>query len=186
MELEKYNNIETTDIETWKVAIKDKYLISDMGRIKNIKSGKITLGRNKPNTRLIFSFCFNGKVIQYDIARLVAEKFIPNTKGYKYVGFKNGILCDPDVSNLEWISEEEYSKRKKTNNKRVVKYKNDRQVKIYKSIKEAAEDNGMTKYVLRTHLTKKLKGINIRKTHYNGFRFEYYKEHGLVGNKNAG
>lgn len=42
-----------------------------------------------------------------DVARLVAEAFIPNPDGLRWITHKNGVLSDNRVENLEWSSSQD-------------------------------------------------------------------------------
>ena len=53
----------------------------------------------------------------YKVHRLVAEAFLPNPEGKKMVRHKDGNLFNNDVSNLEWVSRAEETKRNITSGK---------------------------------------------------------------------
>lgn len=88
--------------EIWKkIEGHDRYSISNMGRVRNDKTGRIlkTNTINNAGYKLIY--------IQkrcYTIHRLVALHFIPNPKGLSDVNHINEDKSDNRVENLEWLS----------------------------------------------------------------------------------
>lgn len=87
--------------ETWKSNAKySNYLISNLGRIKNIKTGVI----RKPQTytKGYYSIRINGKNLL--IHRLVAETFIENIENKPIVDHIDGDRKNNAVSNLRWVT----------------------------------------------------------------------------------
>ena len=89
---------------------------------------------------------------------LVAQHFIPNPDMLPVVNHIDGVKTNPDVSNLEWVSYSENTQHAhdtdlitKTSNKVVVRGDG----KEYKSLTEAAADNGVTK----SAISKVLHGV---------------------------
>lgn len=86
---------------------------------------------------------------RHNLAKLVAEMFIPNPHGYKYIGYKNGNKFDCRASNLQWCP----------NKKRAEFMQADKRMdkvearKIRMAIHDAVEDNNWT---LATELGKLL------------------------------
>lgn len=83
--------------EIWKECRFDNYLISNLGRLKNIKTGYITIGSktNKGYRRI------TSTPKSYMIHRLVAESFLENPNNYKEVDHINFNREDNNSSNLE-------------------------------------------------------------------------------------
>jgi hypothetical protein len=54
-----------------------------------------------------------GKTTHRVLKRLVAEAFVPNPNGYKYVRVKDGNTENCDADNLEWVEKREYWKIRK-------------------------------------------------------------------------
>lgn len=88
--------------ELWKkIDGHDRYSISNMGRVRNDKTGRIL----KTNVISNAGYCvivLQGK--GYSIHRLVAKHFIPNPDNLSDVNHKNEIKTDNRVENLEWLS----------------------------------------------------------------------------------
>lgn len=92
--------------EKWKPIedFRDKYEISNLGRIKNIRTNHILKMTNQYGDY----FC----IILYDethkrstrIHREVAKAFIPNPNNYKEINHKDGNKQNNRVENLEWCS----------------------------------------------------------------------------------
>lgn len=97
----------------WKnIPGRENYAVSELGEIKNLKTGRVL--KQSPNnngySRVSFS---NGYSKIPTIAfphRLVAELFIPKVEGKPIVNHKNGIKTDPRKENLEWVTYKENSR----------------------------------------------------------------------------
>lgn len=90
-------------METWKdiKGYENLYQVSDLGNVKNIKTGRI-LKQKIDNGYYRIGFSFNGKVKMFRVHRLVAEAFLPNPKNYKIVNHIDRNRKNNNVSNLEW------------------------------------------------------------------------------------
>lgn len=95
----------------------DKYEISSKGRFRRIdgysydKNGKkyfykggIRNGYDNGFGYLARVIKINGKRVTLKFHRLVADKFLINPKGYKYVNHKDEDKKNNDVNNLEWCT----------------------------------------------------------------------------------
>lgn len=81
------------------------YAISDLGQIKNIKTGHILKQFLRPNDGYLqVSLWNNGKRKSFPIHRLVALNFLTTIDNKYYINHKNGIKTDNRVENLEWCS----------------------------------------------------------------------------------
>jgi hypothetical protein len=96
--------------EIWKIYPKNSdYLVSDKGRIKNVK-GEI-MNQSCAN---IYSYpaisikdLDKNKFVTKYVYRIVAETFIPNPDNKKEVNHKNRIKTDSRAINLEWVTPSE-------------------------------------------------------------------------------
>ena len=78
------------------------YQVSNHGRVKNKKTGKILKPYKTNRGYLTVGFWVNGKKKRLLVHRLVAAAFIPNTENLPEVNHANGCKTDNNVANLEW------------------------------------------------------------------------------------
>jgi hypothetical protein len=171
------------DSEIWKQIIVDEiatdYEISNLGRVRNIRTGRMLklvrnesgflkvnamyLGRNKQHIRA-----------QLYIHRLVAEYFIPNNApaSKKYVLHKNHNYDDNRVENLYWSDVNEHTFIRKEWLKHCVKVMesiilNDSMEKMIESIKPKEvtkkDFEGFVMSMKRIYNRKKKKGYSDKK-----------------------
>ena len=104
--------------EIWKTIEEfDNYEISNLGRVRNITTGKVL----KPvldNRGYYKVFLYNNKAYTRFIHRLVAENFIPNPDNYPCVNHIDEVKKNNSISNLEWCSYQ-YNINYGTRNERV-------------------------------------------------------------------
>lgn len=94
--------------ELWKKLEEDYYVeISNIGRVRNIKTGKVLkpgidrYGYYKLNLR------HKGKVRYVTIHRLVGMTWLPNPENKPQINHLNGIKTDNRVENLQWSTARE-------------------------------------------------------------------------------
>ena len=102
-------------MENWKTifidGIETNYSISDLGEVRNNKTGKLLSQRTQQGYKHVTLALGNKKVKSCRVHRLVAIAFIDNPKNKPYV---NHIDCDRSnnkVSNLEWVTPSENSQK---------------------------------------------------------------------------
>lgn len=112
-----YQNLSLDDIkgEEWDIipVAEDYYFISNKGRFKSyFKSDKPKILKQfsyKNQTSVRLTLC-KGKQKTFNVARLVAEIFIPNPKNYKYVFHKDlNKTWDNSADNLYWNNSDGFS-----------------------------------------------------------------------------
>lgn len=137
-------------MEVWK-KIKgfENYEISNEGRLKSLHFGKEIFRKSKPTKQgyIRFALCKKGKQFIFLAHRLVAEAFIENNEGKKFVNHKDEDKKNNKVENLEWVSHFENcnfgtrgTRISKALSKEVLKIDdNGKEIEKYKSISEASE-----------------------------------------------
>ena len=95
---------------TWKkIDGYDNYSVSDDGRIRNDKSGRIKATSHESKGRLYrqVGLYSNGIGKTHSIHRLVAKAFIPNPNNMVEVNHKDGNPENNNADNLEWCTHKE-------------------------------------------------------------------------------
>lgn len=96
--------------EEWKqLEWAPKYMVSNLGNVKNVSTGKQLLGsvNNKGYRR--YDLCLNGKRIVRAGHRLVAEAFLPKVQGKECINHIDGDKTNNSINNLEWCTPKENS-----------------------------------------------------------------------------
>lgn len=92
--------------EVWKqvVGYEGLYEVSDLGRLKNVKTKYITDGHRSQSGYAVTGLRMNNKSKASFLHRLVAIAFIENPENKPCVNHKNGLRHDNRVINLEWAT----------------------------------------------------------------------------------
>lgn len=96
--------------EIWKDSIVNGYAISNLGRIKNLKTNNIIKPDKEEKGYRRLSIVVNGKKKHYAVHRLVAIAFIPNPLNKPQVDHIDNNKSNNVVSNLRWCSNKENAK----------------------------------------------------------------------------
>ena len=97
-------------MERWKkvVNFEDFYEVSDEGRIRNIKTGRVLKGSVHSSGYIYVTFNIGNNVYSNRVHRLVALAFLSKKKSSdEVVNHKNGNKKDNSLANLEWMSHKE-------------------------------------------------------------------------------
>lgn len=97
-------------IEHWK-PINEKYEVSDLGRVRNAKTGHVITDIDHGNGYRYVTFVVDGKHRNYYVHRLVAEAFLPRSAGRDYVDHLNFNRADNRAENLIWCTQLENVRR---------------------------------------------------------------------------
>ncbi len=162
--------------EIWKKIPDSNYEISNMGRIKNVVSGKFmafSMGRGYLRTGL----SINGKSKSYRIHVLVAEYFIGKRPNKNVINHKDGNRLNNKSSNLEYITQSEnilHSFNVLGNKPSVIRsvYQMDLKGKIIKKFESAAEA-GRILGICCTHIGCVCNG---NRKSSGGFRWKFVEE----------
>jgi len=93
-----------TNIESCEIWNHPNYTINTLGQVHGpngiLKLYNYNKGKHKRQT--VTLTCEDKTTQTLSIARLVAEYFLPNPNGYRYVMHKDGNRFNNNVNNLEW------------------------------------------------------------------------------------
>lgn len=169
--VKKWYSLETLEEEEWRdvVGYEGLYQVSNLGRVKSLdriihqkanhyyKVGFDRLAKGKvlrqglSNGYPILDLCKNGKVKSYNVHKLVATAFIPNTNEYPVVNHKDECKSNNRVENLEWCTQRynnEYSNTQETAaaSRKIAIWQFDKNfnlIKEYNSATDAAKELGL-------------------------------------------
>ena len=137
-------------MEQWKdiKGYEGLYQVSNLGRVKTIKTNKIRKLEKVRSGYLRVMLCKNNKSERFLVHRLVAEAFISNPNSLPEVNHKDENKLNNNVENLEWCTAKynnSYGKGALARNQRVIQYDlQGNAIKIWESIKEASEELGVS------------------------------------------
>lgn len=162
--------------EEWRYFRDTLYQISNKGRIKNTKTGRITYGAKIDSGYRRFEIYFqNGKHKRFLVHQLVYECFI--SPEFEEINHINGDKTDNRVENLENVSHRENALKAvyETNAwkfRRVAQYdKEGNLIRIYANASEAGRAIGILPGSMRNC-------IRLREGRYKDFIFKYIEDEG--------
>jgi hypothetical protein len=86
----------------------DRYIKTDIRHVKScLIKGKILFQNLKANGYKTVDLSKEGKVKTTSVHRIVAEAFLPNHDGLRFVNHKDSNRTNNAVSNLEWVTSSE-------------------------------------------------------------------------------
>lgn len=95
-------------MEIWKhiKGYEERYAISNLGRVWNLKTDKVLKNIRNPSTGYaMLSLCKNGVRRTARVHVLVAQAFLPKTG--RELNHKDGDKMNPRLDNLEWVAPHE-------------------------------------------------------------------------------
>lgn len=147
--------------EIWKPIrdFEDKYEISTLGRVKSIgtyntcKKGIMIPMVDTSGYQHVRLYS-GGKVVDKSIHRLVAETFLPNPNGLKYVNHKDENRRNNALENLEWCTNQ-YNIAYSLGRKVIQLSKEGTLLRVFNSIAEASKEFNIP----TTNISKCCKGL---------------------------
>ena len=140
------------EVETFvKIDGFEKYEVSNLGRVRNMKTGKILKPKLHRNGYLMHQFYENNKRKFLYLHRVLATAFIDNPEGKPQVNHIDENKLNNDLSNLEWCTVREnlvhgtrIKRIAEKNFKKVIQLDlNDNVLNTFESIKQAAQETGV-------------------------------------------
>ncbi|ALM64497.1 HNH endonuclease [Lactococcus phage 936 group phage PhiJF1] len=142
-----------SEVETFvKIEGFEKYEVSNLGKVRNIKSGRVLKPWIVPNGYLMHQLCENNKKKNLLLHRIIATAFIDNPGKKPQVNHIDENKLNNDLSNLEWCTVRENNihgtrmKRiAKKRSKKVIQLDlNDNVLKEFESTKQAGQETGVS------------------------------------------
>ena len=94
--------------DTGEVRGVDRYIKTDIRHVKNrLMKGRTLTQNTRRNGYKTVDLCKNGKVTTTLVHRIVANAFIPNPDGLRFVNHRDSDRSNNAVSNLEWVTSSE-------------------------------------------------------------------------------
>ncbi len=152
----------------------DNYAISNYGKLKNIKTGKILKPQLNKQGYLQYGICQNGIKKTIRAHRLVALMFVENRFNYDVVNHIDGNKINNVYTNLEWVTNSENTIHAQKNdlkhdNKPIISIDLETgEETVYYSIGECATLIGTNRGSIHRVLTGK-------RNKHKGHSFRYYK-----------
>ena len=130
----------------------DNYEVSNLGKVRNIKSGRIIKPQLTHNGYLVHALCENNKRKNLYLHRIIATAFIDNPGEKPQVNHIDENKTNNDLSNLEWCTVKENNihgtrtKRaaEKCSKKVVQLDLNDNVLNEFESMKQAERETGVS------------------------------------------
>jgi len=108
--------------ELWKPVYingeKTTYVVSTRGRVKNLKTDHMMHLRKDRKGYLRVCISVNGKMYWKMVHQVVAKAFLPNPHNYPQIDHLDCDKTNNDISNLEWVTNEENMRRATENDLR--------------------------------------------------------------------
>jgi hypothetical protein len=121
----------------------NNYSISNLGNVRNDKTGRILKQYTKPSGYKQVQM--GRKTIPQYVHRLVGNAFIPNNQNKPQINHKNGDKGDNRVENLEWVTASEndlaygYTSRIENRKKKIIATNKNGETIIFNSRNETAK-----------------------------------------------
>lgn len=96
--------------EVWREVkgLEEFYLVSNLGRVRSKKSGKFIASSTQGSGYVYITLYYKGCKISKLLHVIVAEAFVYNHFGYKFVYFKDGNRDNCVATNLKWVEKNRY------------------------------------------------------------------------------
>ena len=169
-------NYEDTEKPIGKIMVDyPNYIVTKDGLIYSISHKKYISQRDNAGYQYVTLYNNTGISKDFSVHCLVATLYIVNSSNFPMVNHINHNRNDNRVENLEWTTyTENMIHFGKKNGKSVIKLdKDNNQIEIYSTIKEASEKNGITSSNITNVCKEKQKTAG-------GFKWKYYEKKELA------
>ena len=171
-------------MEEWKQIDNTQFYISNMGRIKNIETGRILKCQANRKGYLVARVTVNRIKRSLKPHRLVAQYFIPNVENKEQVNHKNCVKTDNRVENLEWCTNLEnmrhaieHGRYKNGGYDGLLRHNEEKSIKIKATNIETGEETifpsiaAAERACKTSHVTQVARGL---RTKANGYTFAFF------------
>ena len=143
-----------SEVETFvKIDGFENYEVSNLGKVRNMKSGRVLKPRLHKNGYLMHGLYENNKQKQLYLHRIIATAFMDNPEAKPQVNHIDENKLNNDLSNLEWCTEKENiihgtrTKRasEKLSQKVIQLDLNDNILSVFKSMRKAERETGVSR-----------------------------------------
>ena len=105
--------------EIWRVIVTERgiyenYLISNLGKVKNIKRGKELRYFIDTEGYCVYCLCKNSEIHKYRLHRLLGYNFITNLANYPEIDHKDTNRQNNSLDNLTWVTHKQNCNNPKT------------------------------------------------------------------------
>ena len=172
------------ECDVWKpIDEHENYEVSSFGKVRNTKTGRILKSYNRGGYYCV-GLSKNAKISTFNVHRLVAKTFIPNSENKQQVNHKDKNSLNNNLINLEWATNKENCIHrsngvKQTTNQNLEIYRIDintnKILEKYNSIEDGAKWVLEQKLSTKIHSARSCISCSVREITNSSFGFKWKK-----------